>query len=63
MGKSGISLKKIAVTFRCTGTVTFFLHPVEGVYGGLGVVLNNNLVIYDSKSGNTGELTSNTKTF
>jgi len=56
IGKSGIIAKKIASTMTSTGTVSFFLHPAEGVHGDLGAVLKDDVVICISKSGNTEEI-------
>src|SRR5260370_34655600 len=35
MGKSGMIARKIAATLASTGTPALFLHPAEGVHGGL----------------------------
>ena len=56
VGKSGIIARKIAGTLTSTGTPAFFLHPVEGVHGDLGMVLRDDLVIVVSKSGESDEL-------
>jgi arabinose-5-phosphate isomerase len=56
MGKSGIIGQKIASTLTSTGTAAFFLHPAEGVHGDLGAVLEDDVVICISKSGNTEEI-------
>jgi arabinose-5-phosphate isomerase len=56
LGKSGIIARKIAGTFTSTGTPAFFLHPVEGVHGDLGMVLRDDLLIMISKSGESEEL-------
>lgn len=56
MGKSGIIGQKIASTLTSTGTAAFFLHPAEGVHGDLGAVLQEDMVICISNSGNTEEI-------
>lgn len=56
VGKSGIIARKVAATLTSTGTPAFFLHPVEGVHGDLGMVLRDDLLIVLSKSGESGEL-------
>jgi arabinose-5-phosphate isomerase len=56
VGKSGIIARKIAGTFTSTGTPAFFMHPVEGVHGDLGMVLRDDLLIIISKSGESEEL-------
>jgi arabinose-5-phosphate isomerase len=56
VGKSGIIARKIAATLTSTGTPAFFLHPVEGVHGDLGMVLREDLLILLSKSGESDEL-------
>ena len=38
LGKSGLVGRKIAATMSSTGTPSFFLHPVEGAHGDLGMV-------------------------
>lgn len=56
VGKSGIIGRKVAATFTSTGTPAFFLHPVEGVHGDVGMVLRDDLLLLISKSGETDEL-------
>ncbi len=56
MGKSGIIAQKIASTLTSTGTAAFFLHPADGVHGDLGAVMDDDVVICISKSGNTEEI-------
>jgi arabinose-5-phosphate isomerase len=52
MGKSGIIGKKIAAT----GTPSFFIHPADAVYGDLGMITPDDLVILISYSGETEEI-------
>lgn len=56
VGKSGIIARKIAATLTSTGTPAYFLHPVEGVHGDIGMVLRDDLLILISKSGESDEL-------
>ena len=57
LGKSGIIARKIAATFSSIGVPAFFLHPVEGAHGDIGMVMRGDVAIVISKSGATGELT------
>jgi arabinose-5-phosphate isomerase len=56
VGKSGLIGRKIAATFASTGTPAFFLHPVEGVHGDIGMVRKGDVVIALSNSGETDEI-------
>jgi arabinose-5-phosphate isomerase len=56
IGKSGIVGRKIVATLSSTGTPSFFLHPVEGMHGDLGMVRSEDLVLALSNSGETDEL-------
>jgi arabinose-5-phosphate isomerase len=56
MGKSGIICRKIAATLSSTGTAAFFLHPAEAVHGDLGVIMDDDVVVALSYSGETEEL-------
>ncbi len=56
LGKSGIVGKKIAATFTSTGTPALYLHPSESLHGDLGVVSDNDIALFVSKSGQTDEL-------
>lgn len=56
MGKSGLICKKIAATFASTGTPAFFLHPAEGVHGDLGMIMEGDILIAISNSGETEEI-------
>ncbi len=57
LGKSGIIARKIASTFSSIGVPAFFLHPVEGAHGDIGMVIRGDVAIVISKSGTTDELT------
>jgi arabinose-5-phosphate isomerase len=56
VGKSGIIGRKIAATLTSTGTPAFYLNPVDGVHGDLGIVGRDDVAILISKSGESGEL-------
>ncbi|HDQ40321.1 MAG TPA: KpsF/GutQ family sugar-phosphate isomerase [Desulfonatronum sp.] len=56
IGKSGLVGRKIAATFSSTGTPSFFLHPVEGAHGDLGMIRQEDVVLAISNSGETDEL-------
>lgn len=56
MGKSGHIGKKIAATMASLGTVTYFLHPAEGLHGDLGMVTKDDIVIAISYSGESDEV-------
>jgi arabinose-5-phosphate isomerase len=56
MGKSGLIGRKIAATFSSTGTSAFFLHAGEGVHGDLGMIMEGDLILAVSNSGETEEI-------
>jgi arabinose-5-phosphate isomerase len=56
MGKSGHVMKKVAATLASTGTPAFFLHPAEAIHGDLGMIVEGDIVLAASFSGNTDEL-------
>ncbi|MDG6250212.1 KpsF/GutQ family sugar-phosphate isomerase [Methanocalculus sp.] len=56
VGKSGLIGKKIASTLASTGTPSFFIHPTEGLHGDLGMVVENDVALLISNSGETQEL-------
>ncbi|MBB5343997.1 KpsF/GutQ family sugar-phosphate isomerase [Tunturibacter empetritectus] len=56
IGKSGIIARKIAATFRSTGTPAHFLHAAEAIHGDLGMLAPGGIVIALSYSGETEEL-------
>lgn len=58
MGKSGIIAKKLAATLASTGSPAFFLHPAEAGHGDLGMIVDGDVVIALSHSGNTAEIVS-----
>ena len=56
IGKSGHVARKIAATLASTGTPAMFVHPAEASHGDLGMVLEGDLVLALSNSGETAEL-------
>jgi arabinose-5-phosphate isomerase len=56
VGKSGIVARKIAATLASTGTSAFFIHPVEGMHGDLGMLAKEDIVMILSNSGETEEI-------
>ena len=58
IGKSGHIAGKIASTFASTGTPAFFMHPGEASHGDLGMITEDDIVIFLSNSGQSNELIS-----
>lgn len=56
VGKSGLIGRKIAATLSSTGTESFFVHPVEGLHGDLGVLRDGDTILALSFSGQTEEI-------
>src|SRR5262249_89737 len=56
MGKSGIIAQKIAATLTSTGTPSLFLHPAEALHGDLGMLIEGDVVVALSASGETEEI-------
>ncbi len=56
MGKSGHVARKVAATLASTGTPSLFVHPAEASHGDLGMVIEGDVVLAISNSGETAEL-------
>ncbi|WP_434777446.1 KpsF/GutQ family sugar-phosphate isomerase [Neisseria sp. Ec49-e6-T10] len=56
MGKSGHIGTKIAATMASTGTPSFFVHPAEAAHGDLGMIVQNDIVLALSNSGESEEV-------
>jgi arabinose-5-phosphate isomerase len=56
IGKSGIIALKIAATLSSTGTPSLFLHPAEAIHGDIGMLIEGDVMIALSNSGETEEL-------
>jgi arabinose-5-phosphate isomerase len=56
MGKSAVIAQKIVATLNSTGTPSLFLHAGDAIHGDLGMVLQDDIVIILSKSGESPEI-------
>ncbi|MDH5717643.1 MAG: KpsF/GutQ family sugar-phosphate isomerase [Spirochaetia bacterium] len=56
MGKSGLIARKAAATLTSTGTPSVFLHPADALHGDMGNILEKEVVIAFSNSGETKEI-------
>src|SRR5438309_10575119 len=56
MGKSGIICRKIAATFASTGTPSFFLHAGDANHGDMGMIVEGDVILAISNSGETEEI-------
>jgi len=56
IGKSAIIASKIVATLNSTGTPAVFMHAADAIHGDLGSILEDDVVICISKSGNTPEI-------
>lgn len=56
IGKSAIIATKIVATLNSTGTPAVFMHAADAIHGDLGLILEEDIVICISKSGNTPEI-------
>lgn len=56
MGKSGHIGRKIAATFASTGTPAFFMHPGEAGHGDLGMLVEGDVLMAISNSGESDEI-------
>jgi arabinose-5-phosphate isomerase len=56
VGKSGIIAEKIAMTLISTGTKALYLPPTNFLHGDIGILSENDLLVFISKSGETEEL-------
>lgn len=56
IGKSAIIANKIVATLNSTGTPAVFMHAADAIHGDLGLILQHDVVICISKSGNTPEI-------
>jgi arabinose-5-phosphate isomerase len=55
-GTSGIMAHRMAHILSVTGTPAFYLHPSDGLHGGLGAVTAEDVVIALSKGGDSTEV-------
>ncbi|CZR70278.1 related to arabinose 5-phosphate isomerase [Phialocephala subalpina] len=56
VGKSGHISNKLVATLTSLKIPAIFLHPTEALHGDLGVVEDDNTILFISNSGKTGEL-------
>ena len=56
MGKTGFIARKISATLASTGTPSLYLHPGEAFHGDLGMVVEKDVVLLLSHSGETEEV-------
>jgi arabinose-5-phosphate isomerase len=56
VGKSAIIANKIVATLNSTGTPSLFMHAADAIHGDLGMILDHDIVMCISKSGNTPEI-------
>ncbi|RMZ50687.1 KpsF/GutQ family sugar-phosphate isomerase [Flavobacteriaceae bacterium PRS1] len=56
IGKSAIIANKIVATLNSTGTPAIFMHAADAIHGDLGLILEDDVVICISKSGDTPEI-------
>ncbi|MEP1487199.1 MAG: KpsF/GutQ family sugar-phosphate isomerase [Algibacter sp.] len=56
IGKSAIIASKIVASLNSTGTPSVFMHAADAIHGDLGLILDDDVVICISKSGNTPEI-------
>lgn len=56
LGKSGLIGRKIAATMSSLGIPSVFLHPAECLHGDIGMVMNNDIVLMLSYTGETDEI-------
>ena len=56
VGKSAIIAQKIVATLNSTGTPAVFMHAADAIHGDLGTILEDDVVVCLSNSGNTPEI-------
>ncbi len=56
VGKSAIIANKIVATLNSTGTPAVFMHAADAIHGDLGLILQDDIVVCISKSGDTPEI-------
>ena len=56
IGKSANIAQKIVATLNSTGTPAIFMHAADAIHGDLGIILEGDIIICISKSGNTPEI-------
>ncbi len=56
LGKSGLICRKIAATLSSTGTPSLFLHAGDAIHGDLGMIMEGDILLAVSNSGETEEI-------
>jgi arabinose-5-phosphate isomerase len=56
LGKSGLICRKIAATLSSTGTPSFFIHAGDANHGDMGMIVEGDVVLAVSNSGETEEI-------
>lgn len=56
IGKSAIIAQKISATLNSTGQKAVFMHATDALHGDLGIIDEDDIIIFLSKSGNTPEI-------
>ena len=56
IGKSAIVAQKIVATLNSTGTPALFMHAADAIYGDLGMITRDVVVVCLSKSGESPEI-------
>jgi arabinose-5-phosphate isomerase len=56
LGKSGLVGSKLAATFASTGTPSLFVHAADALHGDAGMVVEGDVLLALSKSGETDEV-------
>ena len=56
IGKSAIIGQKIVATMNSTGTPSIFMHAADAVHGDLGMIREDDIVLFISKSGESPEI-------
>ena len=56
IGKSAIIAQKIVATLNSTGTPAVFMHAGDAIHGDMGIIQDDDIVMYLSKSGNNAEI-------
>jgi len=61
VGTSGETARRMSHLLSVAGSPSLFLHPTEGLHGGLGAITPDDLLIAISKGGQSGELNEFTR--
>src|SRR6516225_8358000 len=56
IGKSAIVAQKIVATMNSTGTPSIFMHAADAIHGDLGMIMEEDIVMIISKSGESPEI-------